>query len=272
VADLQELRARGISCMRSGDNEACYLAFTEAIRLSPSDAYLWYGAGYAARQLKLYGEASKLLERSAELDPSEPATFLALGIAQQLNEEFDVAIQSFAAAIKLDEDFAAAYNSLALTQKRQGRFEEAIHNYDAGTKALTRRFVRRLINTRESRIFKWREMSGSNWHSCAMFGAFYHAAVVIPTGSVSFPTGQQALNEEVAEAHDGLMWIDIVQSKGASRHFLPNYFNTFREFLLTERVYAILVGNRGLVMQILGRHEEAELLLAEADEFSSGDW
>lgn len=190
MSDLKQLRALGIASLRSGDHQACHAAFSAAIRISPHDAYLWYGAGYAARRLERYEEATTLLTRSAELDPSEPATFLALGIAQQLNQEYAAAIQSFAAAINLDENYVEAFNSLALTQKRQGEFEKALHNYEAGTHALARRFVRELVNTRDNPIFKWREMSGSNWHSCAVFGALYHGAVVAPTGSVSFPTCQ----------------------------------------------------------------------------------
>ena len=68
--------------------------------------------------------------------------------------------------------------------------------------------------------------------------------------------------------HAGLYWIDTPnKQKETVRLFLPNYFNTFREQLKRDNTYSNLIGNRGTVLELLGRHDEARLHFDEADEF-----
>ena len=85
---------------------------------------------------------------------------------------------------------------------------------------------------------------------------------------MAWPTGEQALEEERTEKHGGLYWIDVANDKKETvRLFLPNYFNTFRESLRKDSAYANLTGNRGTVLELLGRHEEARQHFDEATEF-----
>ena len=50
--------------------------------------------------------------------------------------------------------------------------------------------------------------------------------------------------------------------------YLPNYFNTFREALWGNPLYANLIGNRGTVLEMLGPGEEALEHFSEAEEFA----
>ena len=52
------------------------------------------------------------------------------------------------------------------------------------------------------------------------------------------------------------------------RPYLPNYFNTFREALRGNPLYADLIGNRGTVLEMLGPGEEALEHFSEAEEFA----
>src|SRR5438309_2877381 len=57
-------------------------------------------------------------------------------------------------AIEIDSDYELAYNSLALTQRTSGELDKALYNYDAGAKALARRIVKAMRNSRSNPILK----------------------------------------------------------------------------------------------------------------------
>ena len=168
----------------------------------------------------------------------------------------------------MDADNELAYNSLALTQEKSGDLDEALRNYDAGIKALVRRIVKAMQNSRDNPVFKHRDTSGSLWTEYAMFGAMYLASVTGDADHVAWPTGEQAMEEERTERHAGLYWVDSPNEEDEIvRLFLPNYFNTFRETITQDTAYATLVGNRGTILESLGRHDEARKHFQEADEF-----
>jgi hypothetical protein len=111
-------------------------------------------------------------------------------------------------------------------------------------------------------------MVGEKWMECAIFGAMYHVSAVVPADSFAWPTGERAVEEEQTEAHaGGLFYIDHAAGGCITRLFLPNYFNTFRESLAEDGMFAHLVGNQGNVLQLLGREPEAQRCFAEAQAF-----
>jgi len=228
----------------------------------------WYLAGQCHRFLGEMEPAISHLQRAAELEPNEAGVFLALGIALQLANRFDDAIEAFRRALELDPELAAAYNSLALTQKKAGHLEKALHNYDAGVHALVRRILKEMVNSRESAIFKHRDTEGTLWMQYAIHGATWLTTRAGGISSVAFPTAETGMAEEQTEMSGGLYWRDIQkENEGTVRLFLPNYFNTLREALRRDMAYANLIGNRGTVLGLLGRHEEARQHEEEAQEF-----
>jgi hypothetical protein len=95
------------------------------------------------------------------------------------------------------------------------------------------------------------------------------ASVAQNVGGIAWPTGEQALEEERTERHAGLYWIENPNEKGEIvRLFLPNYFNTFREILAQDATFANLIGNRGTILEVLGRHDQAHQHFQEATEFT----
>lgn len=124
------------------------------VRLAPSQWNAWYMAGQCCRFLNNIDGAIQHLSRAAELKRDEPSIFLALGIAFQLNTQSDKAIMAFRRAIEIDSDYELAYNSLALTQRTSGELDKALYNYDAGAKALARRIVKAMRNSRSNPILK----------------------------------------------------------------------------------------------------------------------
>mgnify|MGYP002064484201 CR=1 FL=1 len=85
-----------------------------------SCADAWYLSGQCYRYLDDYRSASADLTRALMLDPGNKHICLALGIAEQLQENWSAALAALKAALDIDPIYAAAFNSLALTQKKNG--------------------------------------------------------------------------------------------------------------------------------------------------------
>ena len=264
----QALVLRAIELMKAKNYIEAFNLLRQAIDRDSSDWNAWELAGQCCRFMNDINGALHHLSHAVKLKKDEPAIWLALGIAYQLNAQYDDAIESFRCAIEIDSDFELAYNSLALTQKKRGELEKALHNYDAGTKALTRRIVKAMQNSRTSQILKYHYTTGSLWLQYGTYGAIYLTSAEEGIKGIAWPTGEQALEEERTELHAGLYWIDTPNNKGHTcRLFLPNYFNSFREQLKQGSAYSNLIGNRGTVLELLGQHEEAQRHFEEAAEF-----
>jgi tetratricopeptide (TPR) repeat protein len=237
----------------------------------PSHWGAWYMAGQCCRFFSDFDRAIEYLSRAAHIRPSEPAVLSALGIALQLRERWDEAVAALRGAIEIDPDYELAYNSLALIQKKRGNLDGALENYEAGVKALARRIVKGMTNSQASPILKHCETRGTLWLRYAALGALHLACTAQGITTFAWPTGQFAEEEEETEKHAGLYWIDTIEERGTTRLFLPNFFNTFRESLRKDSSYALLIGNRGVVLELLGRHDEAGRHYEEATEFSQAE-
>ena len=123
-------------------------------------------------------------------------------------------------------------------------------------------------NNRNSPILKHRDTQGNLWTNYAVYATLDMGCSVEGISGIGTPTGKQAMEEERTEEHAGLYWIDVPNDKKeTTRLFLPNYFNTFRELLKRDAAYSNIIGNRGTVLELLGRQDEARLHFDEADEF-----
>jgi tetratricopeptide (TPR) repeat protein len=263
-----DLNDRAIELMQARRFAEAIPLFRKAIEQDPSHWGYWYMAGQCYRFLNDLDNAVTYLKKSVALKSDEPTVQLALGIALQLTNRFEEAIDAFRRAIEIDPDYELAYNSLALTQKKQGKLDLALHNYDAGAKALSRRIVKSMRNDRSSKIFKHLNVEHKLWMDYCIFAAMYLCALSKNIEGMAWPTGEQAMEEERTEKHGGLYWVDRPNSEGKlTRLFLPNYFNMFREMLRQDRAYADLMGNRGTVLEQLGRYDEANQHFEEAQYF-----
>jgi tetratricopeptide (TPR) repeat protein len=253
----------------AGDFHGAIPLLRQAIAENPTNWNLHYLLGLSYRFRGDTAGAIPHLRRAEQLNSTEPSIGLALGIALQLSGRLVEAKDALWRAIELDPDYVEAYNSLALTQRKLGELDKALHNYELGARVLARVIVNGLQNDRASRIYKHRDTRGTLWTEYAIHGAIILAVSDEPaTDRISFPTGEQAIEEEHTERHGGLYFVDRVTTEGERvRHFLPNYFNTFRETLRADPRYANLIGNRGTVLDLLGREGEAAAHFDEATEF-----
>jgi tetratricopeptide (TPR) repeat protein len=266
----QELIDKASILMKAQQFDKALLLLHRALDTDPTHWGAWYMAGQCCRFLNDIDGAIEHLLHAAEISSDEPPVFLALGIALQLRERWDEAVEAFRQAIAINPDYELAYNSLALTQKKRGEFNEALYNYDAGAKALARRIGKAMQNSPTSPIHKHRELLvGTLWIEYVGYAALYLACTEGISG-IAWLTGEQAEEEEQTEKHGGLYWIDVLtDKKKPSRLFLPNYFNTFVKTLREDGGYGLLMGNRGTVFKLLGDDDSANQHFNEARDFSS---
>lgn len=264
----EDLLNLAIEFMRHQNWSEALKLFEHINRNKPDSPNVLYMAGQCRRFLGDIDGAIKDLERAVVLGDPDPPMLLALGIAYQLNSQFDDAIRTLRRAIELDNDYDLAFNSLALTQKKCGELEKASANYDQGLNALTRKIVKQMQNSRENSILKSKSIQGSLWWKYASYGALYLASMG-DIDSILMPTGASALEEEKTERHGGLYWDDSVnENNQKTRLFLPNYFNTFNAALKRNSTYINLIGNRGAVLELLDCNEEAKQHFLEVSELS----
>ena len=263
------MRDRAIKLIQEGRYNEALPLFRQVFESDTSDWNAIYLAGQCYRWLNNFDGAIDCLREAARINPNESPVWLALGITYQLNEDWDRSIEALKKAIQIDSDYVLAFNSLAMTQKRMGELEKAIHNYEAGAIALARQIVKNTPNSAENPIFQHGNSTNDLWLEYAMQGGIYLAAAAGNIERMAWPTGEMAEEEMRTQKHKGLLWVDQNDSKGKlMRLFLPNYFNTFRVTLQSDQTYSKLMGNRGLVLEMLGEDEDAQKHLQEAEEFS----
>lgn len=265
------MREKAIQLVQEGKYDEALVCLRAVIEADPSDWNSVYLAGQCCRFLNDLDSAISYLRKAASINPNEGPIFLALGIACQLKGNWDAAIDALNKALQIDPDYVLAFNSLALTQKRRGELEKADHLYNAGAIALARGIVKGMTNVFDNQIFPHRNSRNDLWTEYAMHGAAFLAVNEDSLESISWPTVKMAEEEERTHKHGGLLWEDRTESNGELvRQFLPNYFVTFQFALRVDRSYSELMGNRGLVLEMLGKQEEAQKHFEEAEDFSPG--
>ena len=238
----------------------------------PTNWNAWYLIGQCFRYLNEFDSAVECLIRAHHFATDQrPSVLLALGIAYQLQGELDEAVKTLESALSLDPNHVTACNSLALTYKRLEQYEKSIETYERGVQALTRKFVHSLENNASNKIIKHVDTPSNLWTQYASWGALYLVRSLYPASTrLLLPTSISAADEEQKETHKGLYWTEQQAENGeCSCYVLPNFFNTYREHLRGNNLYATLTANRGLVLELVGRNDEAKKHFYEASYFES---
>lgn len=110
--------------------------FVRLIDASPSDWSPYYMAGQCFRFSNQLPESVRSLSKAASLNPNEPQVFLALGIARQLTENYELAVEALEQAIRLDPQLFPAYNSIGLTYRKIGNFRKALEWYSRAAETI----------------------------------------------------------------------------------------------------------------------------------------
>jgi tetratricopeptide (TPR) repeat protein len=89
-----------IQALQDGDGDKAASAFAEALRQSPRDPRLHYGAGVAARLRGRDDEARMLLQRALDLEPRFTLAAALFGELAYEHGDVDVAIRTYESALK----------------------------------------------------------------------------------------------------------------------------------------------------------------------------
>ena len=222
--------------------------------------------GQSYRWLERFPDAIRHLELADRLNPHSPHILHALGCARQLNGDLERAKLNFAQALDVDSDSVLTYNSLAITQRMLGEYEKAVYNYDAGLKALARRIMMRMSDSPANPLVPPRETASYLWAGYASYAAIWSAAKANLAG-VAVPSSELAQAESAHHANGGRHYVDCDSPKGIVRQLLPNFFEAFREALIMEELYPLLLENRGRAFAELGDTEQSHMHFSEAEEF-----
>jgi tetratricopeptide (TPR) repeat protein len=117
-SDAPEVRSNcGIMLHLAGRNREAMAQFRVALRENPSLASANLFAGLTEFDLGDVKAALPYLKRAQELDPSRPASLLALGKAYVALREFELANQAYRKAIALDSSLAEAWYGAGVTDR-----------------------------------------------------------------------------------------------------------------------------------------------------------
>ena len=241
----------------------------EFIKADNGNSTAWHLLGQSYRFTGDIEQAIKCHEKAYYLNDKEPAILLALGIAHQINQNYDEAVKALRKAIRLDETYVIAFNSLALTYKRMGSLDKALDVYTAGLNAIAKKFCLSFENSRANKIHKHKDIEFTLWIKYIVHAAIYLSAK-LGFDKVLIPNAIQTEHEENTEEHQGLYWVDKELNDGEKCfEILPNLLNTFRESLRGDRLYISMLRDQGLIFEMTGKEQDALASFAEADYFES---
>ncbi len=240
---------------------------TSLLEAQSTFAHAWYLLGQCHRFSGGIASSISALTKATQLDPSQESYFLALGIAYQLNESYEESLASLRQAHTIKPDYVEAYISAAITLKRMGNLEKSAEIFDEAANALTLQYIRNEPNDYTTRIYGFRPMQGGLWT-----GYLSKTMLLIcaqeDTRAIRFPTSKAAALEYESLENGGLFWRDMVLGDGQmTRILMPNLFDYLRESFISDRRYSLILGDKSLVLQSLGRFDEAEQYKNEALEF-----
>jgi tetratricopeptide (TPR) repeat protein len=111
---------RGLSAYKDRNWQATIEAFSEAIRLDPSDVRAYRQRGAAYLHQEEHDRAIADFNEALRLAPDDAGTVYNRGVAYAKKQEYDSALTDFREAIRLDPAFAKAYRSRSKVYAKKG--------------------------------------------------------------------------------------------------------------------------------------------------------
>jgi len=263
---MGQLRDKAFELMQEKNYSEAVLLLLQLHDEGADDQNIYHLIGNCYRYLDNYPLAIHYLKTAVEKD-ANCSNLLALGIAYQLNQDYDLSIKTLEQSIKVDYDYLLAYNSLAMTYKRMGQYQKAVDIHKRALNIIGYQIVSDMKNSRDSEYIEEVESDNTLWFNYAMEAAVY-LTKRDKIDEVATLANESAQIEQEDRIYESLYWVDKIGEDGMKRRlFLPNYFNTFRKKLTDDGFYASFTGDRGLNLELLGDLEEVDVHLEEAKEF-----
>ena len=250
--------------MQNGNFKEALTLFEQLINSGENDSSLFYMIGQCYRFLHNYKLAVKYLKIAFEKDKTIPSFQLALGIAYQLNENFDESIETLKQLILNNqewEDLDLAFNSLALTLKKVGLYERALKNYEQSLKFFIMNITKSLLNIKDNPIINFSPTTNNLWTQYLIESAIIFSQTFENIDNVAFPSDVGNYN-----SYEGLYWVIENINGKKTLLFLPNYFGIVKQYLTIDPSFFNTIGNMSTVYKELGMDTESQKYLTEAKE------
>lgn len=265
-----ELLQRGMYCFTTSNFPQAISYFRQILNQDQSDWNAWYLVGQCYRFLGDYPTAISNLEQALKLRHNESSIYHALGVAYQLNGNYSASLDALAKGKELDPENEVFFISYAMTRKAQGEYDKALGNYQSAFKVLASRIAKAMRNETSNPINPRPNSPFRLWMNCAFEGGVYLGVWARNLKGIEFAEGGLDEEQFYASHYEGQLWFDHKDSAGdLFRMYLPNFLNTFFVLLSKDNAYFNLIGNMSTVLELLGRHEEAQEHYQEAQYFMS---
>lgn len=126
---MPDQRDTAIQLMKHGKFAEALPILLNLLKSIQDNWMLYNMAGQCFRFTNNIPDAIKYLTKAVSLNSENASSFLSLGIAFQLAEEYESALVNLKRAAVLDPLLLEAYNSIGLTYCKIGRFNEALEWY-----------------------------------------------------------------------------------------------------------------------------------------------
>ncbi|TAL04539.1 MAG: tetratricopeptide repeat protein [Verrucomicrobia bacterium] len=113
-----------------GDPSHAILAFSEAIKLAPTNGTAYFNRGDARMQLQDFTNALADFQRMIELDSSSEGAFYASGVCKLATKDFKGAETDFTTAINLNTNVADLYNYRGLARANLRHLDDALGDFN----------------------------------------------------------------------------------------------------------------------------------------------
>lgn len=121
---------RALSLHQAGQLQQARVIYEDILKLQPSHADALHFLGVVESHDGNHVRAIKLIEKSIEIFPHNPSSYLNLGNAQRELKQFQVALVSYNKAISLKPDYALAYSNRGVVLQATKRLDEAVSAFD----------------------------------------------------------------------------------------------------------------------------------------------
>lgn len=126
VSKVEFLRGKAVCLANLGRFDEAEFNFKEALKLAPKDTHLLKIMSRFYVDLGDIVKALTLIERSIELEPDAPGSWLTKGAILIMSQKFNEAVACFEKALELDETLADAWYNLGLIYKSKGELEKSL--------------------------------------------------------------------------------------------------------------------------------------------------
>jgi len=277
IADLSGV----LELMREDDVATAYARVQQSLRVQPDSPMGWSMAGECLRSLGRDEDAIGAFKKALERGQEDARTLAALAECYRRKGDLQAAEGAYDRAVTAarGRHLHVMLHGLGNVLLDARRHSEAADCFERSLQAFARATVARLAqqNHRDAALVSEPATTAEVWCECATYAVMYSTAADATLKAFAVPTPESAMAEAASKAHGGLYWEDTTDPDGCrTRHFFPNYFNTFWHECLLDPLYRVIVWARGTALKAVGspdadRHfSEAALMHAIAPPLPDG--